>query len=321
MQAYIRRRLILAIPTLLGVTVLIFYVMRILPGDPLALVFGAEGDIVKVLNEEELKAAKASLGLDKPLALQYLAWLSDLLRGHLGTSFWRGDSVSELVMRRGPITAQIAVMAVVLSWIVGLPIGVLSAARRNSIGDYISRFFVILFLAVPSFWIGIVVVTMGVIVAHWQPPIGIHFLWDETWKSLQTTFFPAMVLALGMSAILARFARSSLLEVLRQDYVRTARAKGLVEKVVLWRHALRNALPPVITVSGLQLSGLLGGSVVVERAFNVPGLGSALIAAINQKDWMIIQNLTLLYGVVFVLANLLVDLSYAFFDPRIRYEG
>jgi peptide/nickel transport system permease protein len=320
MQAYIRRRLILAIPTLLGVTVLIFYVMRILPGDPLALVFGAEGDIVKVLNEEELKAAKASLGLDKPLVLQYLDWLSDLLRGHLGTSFWRGDSVSELVMRRGPMTVQIAVMAVFLSWIVGLPIGVLSAARRNSIGDYISRFFAILFLAVPSFWIGIVVVTMGVVVAHWQPPIGINFLWDGWWKNLQTTFFPAMVLALGMSAVLARFARSSLLEVLRQDYVRTARAKGLVEKVVLWRHALRNALPPVITVSGLQLSGLLGGSVVVERAFNVPGLGSALIAAINQKDWMIIQNLTLLYGVVFVLANLLVDLSYAFLDPRIRYD-
>ena len=320
MQVYIRRRLILAIPTLLGVTLLIFYVMRILPGDPLELVFGAEGDIIKVLTEQELAAAKASLGLDRPLAMQYIGWLFDLLRGDLGTSFWRGDSVTELVVRRGPLTMQIAVMAVLLSWIIGLPVGVLSAARRNSIGDYVSRFFVILFLAVPAFWIGIVVVTMGVVVAHWQPPIGINFLWDGWWKNLQTTFFPAMVLALGMSAVLARFARSSLLEVLRQDYVRTARAKGLLEKVVLWRHALRNALPPVITVSGLQLSGLLGGSVVVERAFNVPGLGSALISAINQRDWMIIQNLTLLYGVVFVLANLLVDLSYAFLDPRIRYD-
>ena len=320
MQAYIRQRLILAIPTLLGVTLIIFYVMRILPGDPLELVFGAEGEVVRVLTPEELAAAKASLGLDKPLIQQYLWWISDLLRGDLGTSFWRGDSVTEMVLRRGPMTAQIAIMAVLMSWIIGLPIGVLSAAQRNSLRDYFSRFFVILFLAVPSFWLGIIVVTLGILIAHWQPPIGINFFWDDWWKNLQTTFFPAMVLALGMSAILARFARSSLLEVLRQDYVRTAHAKGLGEKVVLWRHALTNALPPVITVSGLQMSSLLGGSVVVERAFNVPGLGTALISAINQKDWLIIQNLTLLYGVVFVMANLLVDLSYAFLDPRIRYE-
>ena len=320
MQAYIRRRLILAVPTLLGVTIIIFYVMRILPGDPLELVFGAEGQVVKVLTPEELAAAKASLGLDKPLILQYTWWISGLLRGDLGTSFWRGDSVSEMVMRRGPLTAQIAIMAALMSWIIGLPIGALSAAKRNSIADYISRLFVILFLAVPSFWIGIIIVTLGVLIAHWQPPIGINFLWDGWWKNLQTTFFPAVVLALGMSAVLARFARSSLLEVLRQDYIRTARAKGLLEKVVLWRHALRNALPPVITVSGIHMSGLLGGSVVVERAFNVTGLGSALISAINQRDWMIIQNLTLLYGVVFVIANLLVDLSYAFLDPRMRYD-
>ena len=320
MQAYIRRRLILAVPTLLGVTVIIFYVMRILPGDPLELVFGAEGEVVRVLTPEELAAAKASLGLDKPLILQYLWWISDLLRGDLGTSFWRGDSVTEMVMRRGPITAQIAVMAVVMSWIIGLPIGVLSAAKRYYIRVYLSRFFVILFLAVPSFWLGIIVVTLGILIAHWQPPIGINFFWDDWWKNLQTTFFPAMILALGMSAVLARFVRSSLLEVLRQDYVRTAHAKGLGGKVVLWRHALTNALPPVITVSGLQMSGLLGGSVVVERAFNVPGLGTALISAINQKDWLIIQNLTLIYGAVFVMANLLVDLSYAFLDPRIRYD-
>jgi peptide/nickel transport system permease protein len=210
-------------------------------------------------------------------------------------------------------------MAMLFSWILGVPIGIFSAVRRNSPVDYITRVVVTIFLAIPSFLIGLLVILAGVLWFTWRPPLTAAFLWDNPRQSLQITLGPAVAIGLGLAAVTARFTRSACLEVLNEDYVRTARAKGLRERVVVIRHVFKNALLTVVTVSGLALGGLLGGSVAVERAFGVPGLGSALVFALNERDWNVIQNLVLLYGVIFTTINLLVDLSYGWLDPRIRY--
>ncbi len=319
MQTYILRRLALAVPTVFGVTILIFVAMRLLPGDPLEQIFG-ENTGIYVLSEKELAAARASLGLDKPLAIQYVTWIADVARGDMGSSFWTDQPISATILRRGPLTMQIGIAAVLVSWIVGLPIGILSAAWRNSPIDYVARFFITLFMAVPSFWLGMTFILVTVIFFSWKPPITVYNIWDDPIKNLQIMAGPALALGIGMGAFIARMARTQLLEVFREDYVRTARAKGLGERVVMWRHVVRNALLPVITLSGLQFAFLLGGSVAVERAFSVPGLGTALVGGIEERDWMIIQNLVLLYAVVFVVINLIVDLAYGIIDPRIRYQ-
>ena len=319
MRKYLAQRLLIAVPTLLGVTLLIFIAMRVLPGDPLAAISG-EGGGSYVLSQEQLQAARVSLGLDRPYAVQYLDWLKDILRGDLGKSFWRGEPIRELIFRRGPITGQIAVMAVILSWIIGLPVGLVGAVWRNSWTDYVFRFVVVLFMAIPSFWVGLMIVLSLVLAFTWRPPLTIVYLWDDPIRNLQMTAGPALALGIALAAMMARITRSSVLEVLGEDYVRTARAKGLRERIVVWRHALVNAMLPILTVSGTAFGALLGGSVAVERAFGVPGLGLALVFAIAERDWMLIQNLVLLYGVIFVLINLAVDISYGWFDPRIRYQ-
>ena len=319
MRKYLAQRLLIAVPTLLGVTLLIFIAMRVLPGDPLAAISG-EGGGSYVLSQEQLQAARVSLGLDRPYAVQYLDWLKDILRGDLGKSFWRGEPIRELIFRRGPITGQIAVMAMILSWLIGLPVGLVGAVWRNSWTDYASRFVVVLFMAIPSFWVGLMIVLSLILAFTWRPPLTIVYLWDDPIRNLQMTAGPALALGIALAAMMARITRSSVLEVLSEDYVRTARAKGLRERIVVWRHALVNAMLPILTVSGTAFGALLGGSVAVERAFGVPGLGLALVFAIAERDWMLIQNLVLLYGVIFVLINLAVDISYGWFDPRIRYQ-
>ena len=319
MRKYLAQRLLIAIPTLFGVTLLIFIAMRVLPGDPLAAISG-EGGGTYVLNPEQLRAARASLGLDRPYAVQYLDWLGDILRGDLGKSFWRGEPIRELIFRRAPITGQIALMAVILSWVIGLPVGLIGAVWRNSWTDYAFRLVVTLFMAIPSFWVGLMIVLSLVLAFTWRPPLTIAYLWDDPARNLQMTAGPALALGVALAAMMARITRSSVLEVLGEDYVRTARAKGLRERVVVWRHALVNAMLPILTVSGTAFGALLGGSVAVERAFGVPGLGLALVFAVAERDWMLIQNLVLLYGVIFVLINLVVDVSYGWFDPRIRYQ-
>lgn len=319
MGHYLRRRVLAAIPTLFGVTVLIFLAMRVLPGDPVSFVF-SEAQGVQVLDEAQKREALAKLGLDRPYHVQYLDWIGGVLRGDLGESFWRGERIAALIARRGPITAQIALMAVAFSWLVGIPVGILSAVRRNSRLDYLVRVVATFFMAVPSFLIGLTVVLVGVLLFSWRPPLTIVYPWQDPLTNLQITIGPALALGLGLAAVIARFTRSSCLEVLNEDYVRTARAKGIRERRVLLRHVFRNALLPVITVSGLALGGLLGGSVAVERAFGVPGLGLALTFALAERDWNVIQNLVLLYGVIVTVINLAVDLSYSWFDPRIRYQ-
>lgn len=318
MQRYLVKRLLLAVPTVFGVTILIFFVMRVLPGDPLSVIIG-ESTGTYVLTDEQVRAARHSLGLDKPLYAQYFEWMGDVFRGDFGRSFWRPDPVREIIVRRGAISGQIALMAIVISWVVGLPIGILSAVRRNSTLDYVARFLVTLFMAVPSFWLGLTFILITVIFFTWKPPITVVYLWSDPVKNLQMTAGPAVAMGIGLGAFIARMNRTTLLEVIREDYVRTARAKGLRERVVIMRHALKNSLLPVVTVSGLQLAGLLGGSVAVERAFGVPGLGTALVQAITERDWMVIQNLVLLYALIFVFVNLAIDLAYGWIDPRVRY--
>jgi peptide/nickel transport system permease protein len=317
-HTYVVNRLLIAVPTLIGISLLIFLAMRILPGDPLALIQDQSTGTVQRLSPEELNRVRESLGLNDPYHVQYLRWVGDVLRGDFGRSFWRDEPIRDLILRRAPISLQIAVMAVALSWVVGVPLGVLSATRRNALLDYLSRGMTTFFLAVPSFWIGLVIVLVGVLVFTWRPPLTIVYFWDDPGRNLQMTLGPAFALGIGLAAVMARLTRSAVLEALHQDYARTARAKGLRERVVVWRHILRNALLPVVTLSGLAFGGLLGGSVATERAFGFPGLGLALVQALGERDWVMIQNLVLLYGLIYTIVNLLVDLSYAWLDPRIR---
>jgi peptide/nickel transport system permease protein len=316
---YLVRRLFTAIPTVFGITVLIFVAMRILPGDPLARV-GGEGQGQYQLSDEELQAARASLGLDRSLPEQYLSWMSDIARGDLGHSFWNAEPIRDAVIRRGAISLEIAVVAVALSWLIGIPAGILSATRRNGAADYVTRLLMTLFLAIPSFWIGLTTVLILVLAFTYRPPLVITELWQNPLTNLQMVIGPAIALGLGLAAGLARMTRSSVLEALHDDFVRTARSKGLREQAVVGRHVLRNALLPVVTTSGAAIGALLGGAVATETAFGVPGLGTYLVQALNSRDWMVIQNLVLIYGTIAVIVNLLVDFSYAWIDPRIRYS-
>lgn len=319
MTKYILNRLLIAIPTIFGVTVLIFLAMRVLPGDPLQLIF-SESTGIYVLNEEELAAARASLGLDKSYPLQYLDWMGAIARGDMGSSFWTKDPISAMFVRRGPISAQIALMAVLFSWLIGVPVGMLSAIQRNSLMDQMSRVGITIFIAVPSYWLGLLIILFTVLTFSWRPPITIIQLWEDPLGNLSMTLLPALALGLPLAAAIARFARSAALEVLYEDYIRTARAKGLTDYLVIWRHVFKNAMLPVVTTTGLALGGLLGGAVSVEKAFAVPGLGSLLVQGLTERDWMMIQNLVLIYGLIYIFVNLIVDISYAFLDPRIRYD-
>jgi peptide/nickel transport system permease protein len=317
MSKYLARRALFALATIAGVSVIIFVVLRVLPGDPLVAILGVEG-IAKMTPADRVRIMH-DLGLSDPLAVQYVHWLKDIATGQLGKSFFRGDTVAELILRRGPISAEIGVLALIVSWLVGLPIGILSAIKPNSLLDNVARSAAILFIAIPGFWLGMLIVLALLFWFGYKAPIIIVQAWDSPWQNLQIVVGPAIVLGLAQGAYIARMSRSCLLEVIHEDYVRTARAKGVLERRVVLGHALPNALLPVITISGVLLGFVLGGSVAVEQAFGVPGLGRALVTALIERDIIVVQNLVLLYAVIFVMVNLLVDLSYALLDPRIRY--
>ena len=318
MQKYIARRLLLAVPTLVGVTVIIFVVMRVIPGDPVTVAFGMEG--FTVISPQVRAKLMEDLGLADPLVVQYLNWMKDIGTGKLGEAMLRGDKISTMIVRRGPITAEIAVFATVVSWLVGLPVGIISALKPNSATDLGARFLSILFLAIPGFWLALVVVVALIDLFGYKSPIIPVQVWDDPWANFQMVIGPSVIVGLGISAFIARMARSSLLEVIREDYVRTARAKGLTERLVLVRHSLPNALLPVVTLSGVLLAALFGGVVAVEKAFGVPGLGVTMVDAAVARDVPVVQNLVLISTVMFVAVNLVIDLSYGWLDPRIRYE-
>jgi peptide/nickel transport system permease protein len=318
MYSYIVRRLAFGVVTIFAVSVLVFVILRILPGDPLVAIFGMEG--FTKLSAADRASYMVQLGLSDPLWLQYLHWMRDIAAGNLGHSFFRAESVGEMIARRGPLTAEIALLSVVLSWIVGVPVAIVSALKPNSIADNVSRFLSIFFLAVPGFWLGMLIVLFLLFVFGYRAPLAGASLFTDPVANLQIIVGPAIVLGLGQAAYIARMARSSLLEVIREDYVRTARAKGLSRRPVISRHALPNALLPVITLSGILLGFVLAGSIPVERAFGTPGLGYSMFTAVYERDIFVMQNLVFLYSIIFVLLNILVDLTIAWLDPRIRYQ-
>jgi peptide/nickel transport system permease protein len=318
LYSYIARRFVFGVLTVVGVSIMVFVVMRILPGDPLVAIFGPEG--MTKLTPEQRANFMAELGLSDPLWLQYLRWVKDIVQGDFGRSFFRSESVADMILRRGPLTAEIALISVVLSWLVGIPVAIISALKPNTVADSIARFISILFIAVPGFWIGMLIV-LGLLFwfGYRAPMVGVGFFTNPL-ENLQLVIGPAIVLGLGQAAYIARMGRSSLLEVIREDYVRTARAKGLNRRLVIALHALPNALLPVITLSGVLLGLVLAGSIPVERAFGVPGLGYSMFQAVSERDVFVMQNLVFVYSVVFVMLNILVDLTIALLDPRIRLQ-
>ena len=318
MLVYLLRRLLFGVVTIFGVSIVVFTIMRILPGDPLVAIFGADG-FTKLTDAQRANYMR-DLGLSDPLWLQYLTWMKSVLAGNFGRSFFRSESVAEMIVRRGPLTAQIALLSVVFSWLIGIPVAIVSALKPNSLADNVLRFLSILFLAIPGFWFGMLIV-LGLLFAFgYRAPLTGASLLTDPWTTLQMIVGPALVLGLGQAAYIARMARSSLLEVIREDYVRTARAKGLNNRLVIALHALPNALLPVITLSGILLGFVLAGSIPVERAFGTPGLGDAMFAAVKERDIFVMQNLVFLYACVFVVLNMVVDLIIAWLDPRIRYQ-
>ena len=318
MQKYLLRRGLFALSTVIGVSLIVFVVLRILPGDPLVALLGVEGH--SKMTPADRAVIMKDLGFSDSLPVQYGRWLRDIASGQLGKSFFRGDTVRDLILHRGPLSAEIAILALIISWIVGLPVGILSAVRPNGWADAVTRFLSILFIAIPGFWLSMLLVLALLFWFGYKSPILVVQIWENPWQNLQIIIGPAIVLGLAQGAYIARMSRSCLLEVIREDYVRTARAKGAVERAVVLRHALPNALLPVVTISGVLLGFVLGGSVAVEQAFGVPGLGRALVTAIIERDIIVVQNLVLLYALIFVAVNALVDLSYAWLDPRIRYQ-
>ncbi|MSQ22199.1 MAG: ABC transporter permease [Dehalococcoidia bacterium] len=321
MTKYIAQRLLLMIPTILLLTLMVFILMRVLPGDVVTLILGDEtgGGFTKAGNVS-VDVLRKRLGLDQPLPMQYLTWLGDMVRGDFGRSLYSNIPVMDDILLRLPITVQLALMGTIAGMLLGIPMGILSAVYHNSWLDQVLRFLGIVFLAVPSFWLGLVVILTGSIWFNYVPPIGRNVLWESPIDNMLQLMWPTLILAsLGMATI-ARMTRSTMLEVLREDYIRTARAKGLSEQVVIVRHALKNALIPVVTLAGLTFANLMGGTVILEQIFSIPGMGQFFITAILKQDYTIVQSTLVVFAVVFMLVNLLVDLTYGWLDPRISYS-
>ncbi len=319
MGKYVARRLLLIVPTLFILTLLVFGLMRVLPGDVATRMLSDEAGALS-MRQFTADALRAKLGLDRPLYLQYLSWLWDLAQGDLGESLYTGRPVLDDILQRLPITFQIALMAQILSLAIGIPVGILSAVKQNSWLDLTLRFWSILFLAAPSFWLALLFILVAALQFNWLPPLGYHPIWASPKDNLVQLFWPAVILAHGGLAVIARMTRSTMLEVMREDYIRTARAKGLKEQIVIIRHALKNALIPVVTLAGLSFAGLMGGTVILEQIFAIPGMGSFFINAINFRDYTIVQGAIVVFAVIFMLVNLLIDLMYGWLDPRISYS-
>ena len=316
MSRYIIRRLLLIPPTLVLVTIVIFFVLRILPGNVAYVVLGLSESGSNV-RQSDVDKINRQLGLDRPIVVQYFDWVGRLARFDLGTSLFGNAKISDIIKRRAPVSLEIALGAVLLSWLWGLPFGLLSAVKRGTPIDNVARVVSIVGLAVPQFWLGLLVLLAIVNWFSWVPPPIYQAPWEDPWVNLQQVFLPIIVLGVSFGAYIARMSRATILEVLREDYVRTARAKGLGATIVMWRHVLRNSLIPVITLSGVQLGFLLGGSIVIEQVFNLPGLGQTFINALIQRDFAIVQTLVTLYALFYLLVNILVDLSYVALDPRV----
>ncbi len=317
MQGYIIKRFLLMIPTLLGVAILVFVLMRVVPGDVVELRYTLEGTAV---SEELLAKERARLGLDKPLVQQFGEWMWGIVRLDFGKSMWTENPVTEEIALRLHLSLQVAIMATIFATLLSVPLGILAALRQDTWVDYAIRVFSIAGLAMPSFWLGILIILGLLIFFRWIPPMFFTPIWVDPWANLSQLIWPAVAVGYRYSAVATRMTRSSTLEVLREDYIRTARAKGLWEKVVIVRHAMKNAMLPVITVLGLEFAFLVGGLVVTEQVFNLNGLGMLFVESVARRDYTMTQALVVLVGFTFIVVNFFVDLMYAWFDPRIRYR-
>jgi len=317
MLRYIARRLVAVIPTLIGVSVLVFVAIRLVPGDAIVTMLGTEAGM---LTEKQRAALEAYFGLDKPATVQYVTWMGDVLQGDLGFSIRHGKPVLDLILERFPVTLELALVSLVIALTIGISLGTMSAVLHNSFIDLFGRLFALVGLAAPNFLIATLLIYVLSVYFGILPNTGDYVeLTEEPAKNLQQIVFPAMTLGFSFSASVMRTTRSAMLEVLGEDYIRTARAKGLRSRTVITRHALRNALIPVVTLTGVELGYLLGGAVIIEQIFALPGLGRLALNAISQRDYALIQGATLFIAVNFVMINLVVDLIYALVDPRISY--
>lgn len=315
MQRYILRRLFLAVPTLLGVTLLVSGLLYLLPGDTVTMMMQDYGGYAKDVDELRTK-----LGLNRPFPEQYATWVGHVLQGDLGNSLRDQSSIGDEFGRRMPITLELGLLGLAIALLISIPLGVYSAVRQDSLSDYIARSASIGMLAIPGFWLGTLAITMPSIWWGWSPPLRYTQLIVDPGKNLSQMLLPAAILGIGVSGALTRLTRAQMLEVLRQDYVRTARSKGLAEIPVMFGHALKNALIPVVTLLGLQVSVLVSGTVVLESIFVVPGMGRWLLEAINYRDYPVVQAVVLIFAIVILFTNLVVDVLYAWLDPRIRYS-
>ena len=318
MGRYILHRLLLMIPTLLGVAALVFLLLRVLPGDIVELKYAGSGTFAP---RQAIEREKAQLGLDKPLWRQFVGWIGGIARLDFGTSMWTGQPITHEVAIRLELSLELALMATLVAVLISVPLGTLAALRQDSWLDYFVRVFSIAGLAVPSFWLGIMMILVFIIYFHWLPPLTFTSFRVSPKANLTQLIWPALAVGYRYSAVATRMTRSAVLEVLREDYIRTARAKGLWEKIVLTRHALKNALLPVITVIGIEFAFLIGGLVVTETVFNLPGVARFLVQAILWRDYPVVQNLVMFTAIVVILSNLVVDMLYGVFDPRVRYGG
>jgi peptide/nickel transport system permease protein len=315
MYKYVLRRLLLAVPVLVLSSLIVFGLMRVMPGDALTALMAESGNI----GDRELKKLRKDLGLDRPYHEQYLLWVWQMVSLNPGDSIFTNEPIPVALRKAIPVTLELATLAIVLGLVIAIPIGVLSATRQDTTPDYVGRVVAVSGLSMPEFWLGTLVITFAAIWFNWIPPIGYVSLWDSPWRNLQQFLIPAAILGFRLSAATMRMTRSTVLEVLREDYVRTAWAKGLAGKIVVYKHALKNALIPVVTIVGGQLGTLLAGTVVIETIFALPGMGRLTVEAILYRDYPIVQTNVMLVAATLVTLNLIVDLTYAWLDPRIRY--
>ena len=317
MPRYILQRLLLMIPTLLGVAILVFLMLRLMGGDPVEVMLRGEGANV---SQEIIEAERIRLGLDQPMVVQFGKWIGGMLTGDFGVSMWTGNPVSAEIASRLELSIQVALMATCLAVLIAIPLGTLSALYKNTWIDHAIRVFSIAGLAVPSFWLGMIIILLLLSFFHWHPPVAFTPFFENPRHNLAQLIWPALAVGYRYSAVATRMMRSTLLEVLQEDYIRTARAKGVYERLVVVRHALANAMLPVVTVIGLEFAFLIGGLVVTEQVFNLNGLGKLFVQAVARSDFTMVQSLVLLVAVFFIVVNFVIDLLYAWLDPRIRYR-
>ena len=316
MQRYIARRLFLAVPTVFGVIVFVFIALRVLPGNVLQALT-AEGGF---LSEEQLKTLEKEMGLDKPLIVQFGLWWAGVFQGDFGESLFHKRPTLNLWARSVPISIQLGFMGLILALLIGIPIGVLSAVKQDTPLDYAGRLIAILGVSAPDFWIGTLVIVYSAIWFGYMPPADFANFFDNPGKNLQQMMIPAFILGYRLSAVIMRMTRATMLEVLRQDYMRTAYSKGLARNTAIYRHALKNAMIPVVTIVGTQISRLMGGVVILETLFSLPGMGRLTFDSIYLRDYTQVQTQVFFIALTFVVMNLIVDLSYGLLDPRIRYS-